>query len=103
MQQRPSPEGRLCVKAAGEVGSPSVLRPALGILEKEALPGAKHRGIQVRCSHPLTPPHASLGPGLSPHVHQPGWPGLQRAAVASGQSWSALCSGLSPIPALHVL
>lgn len=35
----------------------------------------------------LTPPHASEGPGLSPHLHQPGRLGLPRAAVALGRNW----------------
>lgn len=44
------------------------------------------------------PPHLTpVGPGSSSHVHQPARLGLQRATVASGQSWPSLCSSLRPI------
>ena len=45
----------------------------------------------------LTPPLTPAGPGSSSHVHQPAWLGLQRAAVASGQSWPGLHSSLRPV------
>lgn len=59
--------------------------------------GTSTREPRPAAATPPQPTLAPVGPDLPPCLHQPGWLGLHRAAVASGQSRPGLSSSLRPI------
>ena len=90
-------EGRGRGGGCRERGLPFHVAACLGLPGRRGTLGTSIGEPSLALTPHLTPPLTPVGPGSSSHVHQPAMLGLQRAAVASGQSWPGLHSSLRPL------